>query len=115
MSLGTFAITTSPAGTDVTVHGQPFDATRAVLEMTAGDAPVLTIWQPHAAGTVTGEGVIQVVRDPTPAEVDAAAAQALRRVDVTEVARRVRERIRHTPGADPFAATVEVLAEMADG
>ena len=69
MSLTAFTIDARPGGAALTVGGQQVEALSAVLQLGGPDTvPVLTIH--HAGeGTVTGEGVVQVVREPTPEEL----------------------------------------------
>ncbi|MBO9555606.1 hypothetical protein [Cellulomonas sp.] len=114
MSLASIAITAQPGEHAILVDGQEVEAVRAVLEIGEGQIPTLTAWV-TGAGTITAEGVVQIVRDPTAQEIDQAAVAALRRLDATDVAARVQQRLRITPRADPYQTTLDVIVELADG
>lgn len=114
MSLTAFTIDARPGHAAVTVGGQPVEALSAVLQLGGPDTvPVLTIH--HAGeGTVAGEGVVQVVRDPTQAEIDAAALDVLSRVDVTALEAICTAKVQ-AGRRDPYRVAVETLVEMARG
>ena len=114
MSLTAFAIDARPGRTALTVAGQPVEVVSAVLQLGGPDTvPVLTIH--HAGeGTVTGEGVVQVVRDPTPEEVNAAALDVLSQVDVPALEAICTAKVR-AGRRDPYRVAIETLVEMARG
>ena len=114
MSLTAFTIDARPGHAAVTVAGQPVEALSAVLQLAGPDTvPVLTVH--HAGeGTVTGEGVVQVVRDPTQTEIDAAALDVLSRVDVTTLEAICTAKVQ-AGRRDPYRVAVETLVEMARG
>ncbi len=106
-----FTVTTTPTGTTVRVGEVEVPAARVVVDSNPGGLPTLTVW---TTATVTGEGVVQVVRDPTPAEIDAAAVEALRRIDVAELTAVCEAKVR-AGRRDPYTVALETLVEMADG
>ena len=114
MSLTAFTIDARPGHAALTVGGEPVEALSAVLQLGGPDTvPVLTIH--HATeGTAVGEGVVQVVRDPTPEEVNAAVLDVLSRVDVTALEALCTAKVR-AGRRDPYRVAVETLVEMARG
>jgi hypothetical protein len=83
-----------------------------VVDATLGDAPQVTV---VPLDPVQGhvDGAVHVVAAPSQEEVDAAAVQLLRRVDVDDLARRCQARL--AAGArNPYQVMLEVLVEMAD-
>lgn len=111
MGLPVFTVTTTPTGAVVRVNDTDVPVTRAVMDSNPGGLPTLTLW---ADTTVTGEGIVQLVRDPTPAEIDTAAVEALRRVDVAELTAVCEAKVR-AGRRDPYAVALETIVEMADG
>lgn len=111
MGLAAFAVTTTPTGAVVRVNDTEVPAARVLVDSNPGGLPTLTVW---TTATVTGEGVVQVVRDPTPAEIDTAAVEALRRVDVAELTAVCEAKVR-AGRRDPYTVALETLVEMADG
>jgi len=114
MSLTAFTIDAHPGSAALTVGGQPVEVLSAVLQLGGRETvPVLTIH--HAGdGTVTGEGVVQVVREPTPEEIHAAALDVLAHVDVTALEALCTAKVQ-AGRRDPYRVAVETLVEMARG
>jgi len=112
MALTQFTIHATAGETTVTVDGTTVAAGRVVFEAD-NTIPTVTIWTAGDA-TVTGEGVVQFVRDPTQDEIDAAAVAVLGRVDVGELERRATAKVRGGR-QDVYRVVLETLREMADG
>ena len=106
-----FTVTATPTGTVLRVDGTEVLVSRVVVDSNPGGLPTLTVW---AETTVTGEGIVQVVRAPTQAEIDVAAADALRRVDAAEFTAVCEAKVR-AGRRDPYQVALETLVEMADG
>lgn len=112
MALTDFTIHATPGETTVTVDGAPVRASRVAFDADGG-MPVVTVW---AAGdaTIEGHGIVQVAREPTPAEIDAAAFDALAKVDPGELERRASVKVR-AGRRDVYKVVLETLQEMARG
>ena len=106
-----FRVTVTPEGPVVSVEGTPVPVTRTVIDSNPGGLPTLTLW---ADVSIVGEGVVHVVRDPTPVELDRAAIEAIRRVDVAEFTAACEAKVR-AGRFDPYRVALETLVEMADG
>lgn len=113
MSLARFTLSATPSGPRVTVNGQTIPAARVVLESAEHEVPRLSVWT-TGDGQVQGDGVVQVVREPTAQEVDDAALDAIARVDQVEFERRCAQAVA-SGRRDPYRVALEVLAAMARG
>jgi|GEM_PF-3354131 len=112
MTLSAFTVHAEPGDVTVTVNGHTIPAARVIIDADGG-VPVLTV---IAAGPVAldGTGVVETVRDPTPAELNEAAIGALAAIDAGELERRTSAKIRAGRN-DVYRVVLETLKEMADG
>lgn len=108
-----FTLAAEAGATALTIAGRPVDGVMSAVIQTGGPdtVPVLTV-QYASTGTIEGEGIVQVVRDPTPQEINAAALDVLSRVDPAELEARCETKIR-AGRRDPYRVALEVLTEMA--
>lgn len=114
MALTQFSVTARPGALALLLDGVDVEGVAGVVLQAGGDAvPTLTVHH-IGEGPVVGEGIVQVVRDPTPEEIDAAALDALARVDVAALEARCEAKVR-AGRRDPYRVAVETLAEMARG
>lgn len=113
MTLARFTIDATPGGVSLAVDGRPIPAGRVVLDAQAGQIPVLTVW-PTGPVRLEGDGIVQVATDPSPADVDAAAVEAINRIPLDEFTAACQARLR-AGARDPFEVALTVIKEMADG
>jgi len=114
MSLTPFALDTRPGHTALTIDGTVIDDPAAVtLQAAAGQVPLLTV-HTTADGSITGEGIVQAVREPTPEEIHAAVLDVLTNVDVTALEALCQAKVQ-AGRRDPYRVAVETLVEMARG
>lgn len=105
----TFTVTTGPDGPDVLLDGAPVQCEAVFVSQVPGQPAQVTV---HAPAGVTGDGLVTVVRDPTPGEVLAAVADWLASIDPAQLVPVVESRF--VSFADnPVSLTVQVLTELA--
>lgn len=113
MSLAKFHVTASPGELRVRVNAQEIPAAKVLIEADFQQVPTLAVWAPGAV-SLAGEGVVQVVRDPTAEEIDQAAVGAIARIDREQFAQTCQAKISRGR-RDPWQVALETLVEMADG
>ncbi len=114
MSLTAFSLTARPGAVSLMLDGVDVEGVAGVVLQAGGDAlPSLTVHH-VGAGTVVGDAVVTVVREPTAAEIDAAALDAISRIDAGQFAALCEAKVR-AGRRDPYRVALEVLREMADG
>ena len=106
-------LTATPTHLTVTLDGQEVACSHVVLEASLGQSPQVTIVPLTGAETAV-DGVVRVVSPPTPEQVDAAAREALSRVDKQDFETRCITKLRQG-GRDPYQVALEVLREIIDG
>jgi hypothetical protein len=104
-------ITTTTGGTTVKVGDLTVPVQRVVVDSNPGGVPVVSLWTDVE---VTAAGVVQVMRDPTPQEIDQAARDALSRIDQDAFTRACEAKVR-AGRRDPYRVALEVVREMTDG
>lgn len=114
MSLTQFSVTARPGALSLLLDGVDVEGVAGVVLQAGGDGvPTLTVHH-LGEGPIVGEGIVQVVRDPTPEEVNAAALDVLSRVDVTALEALCTAKVQ-AGRRDPYRVAVETLVEMARG
>lgn len=96
-------------GVDVSDH-----VTAIGIAIDSGARPVITV-RTSLPGTITGDGLVQVVNPPTREQIDDAAIAALERIDVDELGRRCAAAVRQSGRRDPYKVCLETIVEMARG
>lgn len=100
-----------PTQDGLTVNDQPVMAERVVVD--AGpDLAMVTVYAPGQVG-IEGDGVVQVVREPTTEEIDAAAVEAIGRIRVSELEARCARTLTHTGRRDVYQVVLDTIVEMA--
>jgi len=112
MNLPKYKLSVSPGGITAQVDGQDVPAPRAVsLVSEAGGVPTLTLEYPSIV-EIEGEGVVQVLSEPTDEDVFGILAGWLASLNVDELLEVVNSRMM-TLRDNPVKKTIEVLTEMA--
>jgi hypothetical protein len=107
-----FAVEVHSGRSSVRVNGVHIDASRIALDVIPGEPAVLTVWT-CGSGDVTGEGIVHVVREPTPAEVDEAAIAAVAAISPAALEARCARVLRASARRDVYAVVLQQIAEMA--
>lgn len=95
----------------LTVNDQPVLAERVLID--AGpELATVTVYAPGQVD-VEGDGIVQVVRDPTQEEIDAAAIDAIGRIRVSELEARCARTLTRTARRDVYQVVLETIVEMA--
>lgn len=91
----------------ITVNGATLPVDRVIVETTP-DGPIMTVW--GAAGTITGDGVMQVVEAPTEEQVIDQAKALISTINPVWLEQAVASKLK-TGTRNPYAATLETILE----
>lgn len=107
MDLARFHLT----NTGLTVNDTPVLAEHVMVDV-GPDGATVTVVAPGVVD-VAGEGIVQLVRDPTSEEIDAAAIDVIARIPASQLEARCARVLQSTGRRDVYQVVLDTIAEMA--